>query len=102
MKSTENLKYEAARRQVKKIRGFYIHLLVYVVVNILLFVLSTRDEGIVTGLQDWSNYATALFWGIGIVAHAGGVFAPDIFFGKEWEEKKIREFMEKEKRNRWE
>ena len=102
MKSIEDPKLASARRQVRRIRGFYIHLLVYIFINILLFVVSTWDEGLITGLQDLSNYATALFWGIGLLAHGAGVFAPNFFFGKKWEERKIRELMEKEKRNRWE
>lgn len=102
MRTEENLQYEAAKRQVKKIRGFYIHLAIYIFLNIMFFVVGTWEEGLLAGMQDLSNYATAFFWGIGLLAHGAGVFAPDIFFGRRWEEKKIREFMEKEKREHWE
>ncbi len=100
--SQNNIRYQEARKKVKSIRGFYIHLTVYLFVNIMLLVGSTWDEGLWVGLQDISNYFTAFFWGIGLLAHWAGVFGSDFFFGKKWEEKKIRELMEKEKGNRWE
>lgn len=94
--------YRMAKKKVKEIKGFYIHLMVYLLVNSAILIMTTRDEGLWEGLQDLSNYVTALFWGIGLVAHGAGVFGPNLFFGKAWEEKKIREFMEKEKKNSWE
>ena len=99
---TENQRYRAARRKVKQIRGFYVHLLVYLFINIAIFVVFTREEGLWNGLGNFWNYSTAFFWGIGLVAHWGSVFGPNLFFGKEWEERKIRHLMEKEKRNSWE
>jgi hypothetical protein len=43
------------------------------------------------------NYWTAIFWGIGLLAHGISVFSPNVFFGKDWEEKIIRELMDKNK-----
>jgi len=40
-------------------------------------------------------YWVTVFWGIGIIWHAIGVFGK---LGKNWEEKKIKELMEKDKR----
>jgi len=38
-----------------------------------------------------------IFWGIGVLIHASKVFVlKGKFLGEEWEEKKIREIMEKE------
>jgi hypothetical protein len=45
---------------------------------------------------------TAFFWGIGLVAHGFSVFVPQWFLGNDWEERKIKEIMEKEKQNKWE
>ncbi|MFY7813700.1 MAG: 2TM domain-containing protein [Chryseobacterium taeanense] len=36
-----------------------------------------------------------LGWGIGVAAHAANTF----WIGKEWEEKKIRELMDEDRRN---
>lgn len=36
-------------------------------------------------------------WGIGLAFHALGAFNHSLLFGKNWEDRKIREFIEKEK-----
>jgi hypothetical protein len=92
--------YEMAVKRVKKLKGFYTHLLVYVIINIFIYVVNVRgSHGDYFALQ---NFTTAFFWGIGLLAHATSVFVPEIVFGKNWEERKIREFMEKEERNKYE
>lgn len=98
----ESLEYRRALKKVRALKGFYRHLTVYLVINLLLLYLNTREEGLIKGLVDISNYFTAFFWGIGLVAHAVGVFMPNFIFGGEWEERKIRELMEKERHNSWE
>ena len=50
----------------------------------------------------WENFSTALFWGIGLLAHGTSVFGSNLIFGKEWEERKIQEFMNKDKNQKWE
>jgi hypothetical protein len=45
----------------------------------------------------WFHY-TALGWGIGLMSHWWGVFGSRIFFSRDWEERKIRELLEKEQR----
>jgi hypothetical protein len=42
-----------------------------------------------------------IFWGLAILLHASRVFVlRSKFLGEEWEEKKIRELMEKEERSK--
>ncbi len=36
------------------------------------------------------------WWGIGLAIHGFKTFGYDIFFGKNWEEKKVQELMDKE------
>ena len=98
----ESLEYKRAVKKVKALKGFYGHLTVYLIINLFLLYIYTWEEGLVKRLQDLSNYFTAFFWGIGLLAHAAGVFMPNIIFGREWEERKIKELMEKDKRNSWE
>ena len=89
-----NIKYQEAKRKVKRIKRFYIHALVYVIVNI--FIISQNvQEG--KSLSDGDNYWTALFWGIGLLAHGMSVFMPNFIFGNDWEERKTRELMDKYK-----
>ena len=98
----KSYRYKLVQKRVKKIKGFYVHLLVYLFINIAIFIMSSRDDGILEALTEIGNYSTAFFWGIGLLAHWCDVFMPNIFFGKEWEEKKIREIMEKQKQKNWE
>lgn len=107
--------YNIAYRKVKRIKGFYSHLRVYIIVN-LIIIISSLNRGAISslkssaaidwvhasGLLEWHTYSTALFWGIGILIHAFLVFGSNIFFGNDWEQRKIREFMEKDKSKKWE
>ena len=56
--------------------------------------------------NEWRNmwFLWAAFgWGIGIIFHAIKTFNLNPFFGKGWEERKIKEIMrEDEHQNRWE
>lgn len=98
----EHLKYRSAKKRVKDIKGFYVHLLVYLFINIAIFIVTAYQDGHWRGLGDFWTYSTAFFWGIGVFAHWFSVFGPNIFFGREWEERKIQELMEKEKKSTWE
>ena len=100
--------FNAAYRKVKRIKGFYGHLRIYIIVNILIIVASVNgnffSNGIMhSGLLDWQTYSTALFWGIGLLTHGLSVFGRDVFFSADWEQRKIEEYMKKESdKNKWE
>ena len=76
--------------------------MIYLLVNLALVAIKffTLDPG--EQFWDFGTFATAFFWGIGLAFHALGVFTENVFFGKDWEERKVREFMEKEKHQKWE
>ena len=97
----ESISYKAAQKRVKDIKGFYIHLLVYLFINTGIFIVTTQNEGILEGLGNLSNYTTIFFWGIGLFAHWASVFGPNFIFGKKWEEKKIKELMAQDKKQLW-
>lgn len=100
--SPEEIRYQQALNRVKKIKGFYTHLIIYIVINtaIILSKISFSNE------SSWSfelrHFSTALFWGIGLSAHGLSVFLPSFIMGNNWEERKINEILEKEKNNKWE
>ncbi|MDI1305532.1 MAG: 2TM domain-containing protein [bacterium] len=96
-------RYNLAYKRVKRIKGFYVHLLVYIGVNAFL-IIGNNNESISSNhlFWSWETFSTALFWGIGLIAHGLSVFGRNIFFGANWEEKKIQELMEKEKSEKWE
>jgi len=98
----EKHKFEKAKKRVKSIAGFYKHFMIYVLVN--LFLISLKYFNLDPGEKffDFSTFSTAFFWGIGVAFHALSVFGPGFFLGNDWEEKKIREIMEKEKSSKWE
>ena len=89
----DNIKYLQAKKRIKQIKGFYIHALVFVLVNILLIFINHQK----TGNFEFKNFWGSFFWGIGLASHGLSVFLPNFFLGKNWEEKKIREIMEKNK-----
>ncbi len=102
-------KYERAKKQMEDIKGFYTHLVVYLIINISLFFvnLGLFSKGWM-GLEypGWAIFTTPFFWGIGLLAHGLYVFQYKFRFFKEWEERKIQEYMEEEeeefkKTSRW-
>lgn len=98
----EQERYERAKKRVKRIRGFYSHLMVYVVVNLMIVVINMQQLHEGESYFKWQNFTTLVFWGIGLLAHGLSVFLPYLVLGKDWEENKIREFMEKERKSKWE
>ncbi len=98
----EEQKYILAKKRVEKIKGFYIHLMVYIIVNIFLStiiiygLISEEHYTFTKSITHIGVYSTWFFWGIGIFFHWMGVFATKSFLGKNWEEKKIRKIMEEE------
>ncbi len=90
----EDEKYKEAKRRVEELKSFYIHLFIYIIVNIGLFLLN-----VLTSIKSLWFYWPLLGWGIGVLAHAFSVFGLSGILGKEWEERKIEEIMEREKKN---
>ncbi|MFP9118625.1 2TM domain-containing protein [Flavobacterium sp. RNTU_13] len=101
--STEQLREERARRKVKALKGFYKHLAIYIVVNSALLVMSFyKGEYLHKEQQEfWSfqTFSTAIFWGIGVLCHAFNTFGMGVIFGNDWEERKIKEYLDAQDRN---
>ena len=91
-----------AKKKIKSIKGFYIHLMVYILVNAFLLISRALSSGGWEVFWEFNSYSTILFWGIGVAFHAFGVFGMDFILGKSWEDKKIKELMDKDKRTFWE
>jgi hypothetical protein len=100
--NSEQIRYEEAVKRVKKIKGFYTHALVYLVINIMLVILNIQNLNEGESYFQFKNFFTAFFWGIGLLAHGLSTFLPYFILGKDWEARKIKELMEKEKANKWE
>lgn len=89
-----NIKYLEAAKRVKRLKGFYIHAVVYVLVNLFIVIQNVKSGA---SLSNMDNYWTAIFWGVGLLGHGMSVFLPNMIMGKDWEERKIRELMDKNK-----
>jgi hypothetical protein len=87
----EQQRYERARKRVQALKGFYIHAVTYVLVNIGLFVINLMTGG------GWWFFWPLIGWGIGLAAHGLNVFGFGGVLGQDWEERKTREFMDKER-----
>jgi hypothetical protein len=92
--------YEIAQKKVKKIKSFYIHLTVFILVNAYLLILSYTNLDANEQFFSFNTFSTVFFWGIGLFAHGFSVFVPYFILGKDWEEKKLNEYMSKEKNNK--
>ncbi|WP_339660221.1 2TM domain-containing protein [uncultured Polaribacter sp.] len=99
---TQEQSYLRAKKRVKAIKGFYVHLVVFVLVNIfisgiIIFGLMQSGYSFYDAITNFGVISTWLFWGIGLVFHWLGVFGfQSLGLGKDWEERKIKEMMEKE------
>lgn len=93
-----DIRYQQAKRQVERLRGFYAHLFTYVAVNAMIVLYNYNQLEPGESYFQFKNFFTATFWGIGLVAHAIVAFLPNLSFIKNWEEKEIRRLMEKKAR----
>jgi hypothetical protein len=90
--NTKNMSesYIRARKRVDELKEFYGNLISYLLVIPFLIFINLRT------VPQFHWFWFPMFgWGIGLTIHALKVFMPS--YG--WEERKIKEFMEKEKRN---
>ena len=99
MEEQKSLKYLRAKKKVETLKGFYGHLTAYILVNAFLILLQAGMFKGRLSFGDWEIYATAVFWGIGLLAHALYVFVYFFFRNnriKKWEERKIQEILDKD------
>ena len=80
-------RYQRAKDRVDEIKGFYVHLVVYLLVIPFL--------AYINYMTYWDFqwfWFPVLGWGAGLAAHGLSVFG----LGKKWEERKIRQLMEED------
>ncbi|MFC0343593.1 2TM domain-containing protein [Epilithonimonas hispanica] len=93
----DDIKYLEAKKRVKKLKGFYSHLTIYILVNLFIVFINIQDLKPGESYFQYKNFITLIFWGIGLVAHGMSVFVPQFVLGRNWEERKIKELMNKNK-----
>lgn len=89
-------RYLKAQKRVEDLKGFYGNLSSYMIVNTGLMILNL----VTSPDQLWFIYPL-LGWGIGVAIHAMAVFNYIPFLSRDWEDRKIKELMNKEKSDQW-
>ena len=90
----ENSKYVKAVERVEKLKEFYQNLASYcIIIPFLIFINFRFSPGF-----HWFWFPI-FGWGIGLVFHFLEVNNYNIFLGKNWEDRKIKEMMEEDKNN---
>jgi hypothetical protein len=87
------------RRRVRRLAEFYRHLVVYILVMVVLFSFNGwviyQSEKPVKWYSWWAVWPF-LGWGIGVLVHGITVAPFWNFLSMDWEEKKVRELMERD------
>lgn len=100
--NSENRALEMARYRVRKMRKFYTHLFIYVIV-ILVYV-AKRYFG--APFNFWPFHFIDWFfmtvWTFIIAIQGIKLFFRESVFGTDWEQRKIQEFLKKDKQSKWE
>lgn len=87
MTTPEQTEYEWARRRAEAVRGFNVHVAIYLVVNLVLMVIDLLTPG------GYWFYWPLIGWGLWVVAHGISVHGGTRLWGREWEERKIKQFL---------
>lgn len=86
----EDKRYQKAKERVEAVKGFYGNLIAYCVVIPNLAILNYNTTSF-----PWIIFPV-LGWGFGLLTHGMEAFGYNPIWGKRWEEKKLRELMDKE------
>lgn len=86
-------KYIQAKERVRKIKGFYTHLTVYILVNTFITLTVFYNSGLDKEIN-FGTFSTWIFWGIGVFFHGLNIFGKHLIFSKDWEKRKIQELMD--------
>ncbi len=101
--SSQNTNLEAAKKRVKELKGYYRHILIFVLVNGFLLLLKSgilfkvMPEWFPTEsyYYDWIN-GNILIWVMILVLHTLLLFRHKFPFLKKWEERQIQKYMQED------
>jgi hypothetical protein len=85
---SEEQRLARAMRRVAALKGFYIHLFIFVLVLTGLTIINAAVGG------PWWVLWVLLGWGIGILAHGLTVFGQSSRIIADWEERKLRQLLD--------
>lgn len=85
--------YKKAKEKVQNIRSFYINVACYCIVIPFLIYINLRFS------PEFHWFYFSMFgWGTGLFFHGMEAYGWNPILGKDWEQRKIKELLEKEKR----
>ncbi|MCV6629029.1 MAG: 2TM domain-containing protein [Flavobacteriaceae bacterium] len=91
-------RYLRAEERLKKVRGFYVHFLVYICTCFFVIVVQGIEDS--KSLLDFDTYAIVVFWGFGIGIHALETFMSNWKMIKAWETQKLQQYIAQEEAHR--
>jgi len=102
MNDNNKNKLKRAKKRVEELKGFYTHLTIYIAVNTFISTMKIvrgmgDGESFNEAFLDFGTFAVWFFWGIGLFFHGVKVFSYNPIFGKNWEERQIQKYMDKDK-----
>ena len=93
MSNYDDESYKKAKSKVEAVKKFYSDLVIYIVANAIFIIIN-----LVFTPSTWWFMFPLIIWGAFILYDAFTIFVLEKkFLGKNWEEKKIKEYMENEK-----
>ena len=104
MKNNVLSKYERAKMKVASIRDFYYHSIVFIIINLMLFILKHKFTFILINKSalgnpeflewiDWNVFGTTIVWGIILSIHGIRVLGEFSLRVRIWEERQIQKYM---------
>jgi len=95
MDTENNKKFLRAKKRVEVLKKYYIHLAIFITViittSIIKGVYGVREEIIYGGFDTFTIW---IWWGIAVAFHTFKVFGSRIFLSKDWEDQKIKDYMD--------
>ncbi|NJB72093.1 hypothetical protein GGR42_002584 [Saonia flava] len=98
---SEEERYLKAQKKVRELSGFYWHVFSYVLVNLIIGFVKIDNDFLLgktfhNVFDNFAGFPLWFFWGIGLFFHGVNVFKDRLDFFRGWEERKIKELMEKD------
>src|SRR4051812_14470241 len=99
----EKFEYQMASKKVVKLKSFYIHTFIYIT-GLIVYVLKDYYSFPLNFFPfEYLNYITMIIWTCVYLISAVDMFTSYKIFDKEWEERKLKNILDKrEKKQKWE
>lgn len=94
----QEAKYMKAKKRIDEMRKFYKHLTVYLIVNLFISFFKINnymDDGdtLLEALSTFDTYIVWMVWGFFLILQWVRTFNKNMFLGSDWEERKLRQYM---------